>query len=54
MAQLGKHPTPDFSSGPDLMVREFELRLGLCPDSAEPTWDSLSLETKQNKQTNEI
>ena len=37
-----KRPTLDFSSGRDLAVREFEPRVGLLADSAEPAWDSLS------------
>ena len=28
-----KRQTPDFSSGRDLTVREFEPRVGLCADS---------------------
>ena len=43
MAQLVKHPTLDFSSGRDLMVYELESYIGLCADSAEPAWASLSL-----------
>ena len=31
-----------FGSGRDLVVREFETRAGLCADSIEPAWDSLS------------
>ena len=31
-----------FSSGHDLPVCEFEPRFGLCADSLEPAWDSLS------------
>ena len=27
----------------DLTVREFEPRVGLCTDSTEPAWDSVSL-----------
>ena len=42
-----KRPTLDFGSGDDLTVRGFEPRVGLCADSAEPAWDSLSL--SQNK-----
>ena len=44
MAQSVKPPTLDFGSGHDLMVHGFELRTGICPDSAEPeaAWDSLS------------
>ena len=38
--------TFDFGSGHDLMVCEFgphiEPSIGLCADSAEPAWDSLS------------
>ena len=48
-AQLVKLPTIDISSSHDVMVREFEPRGGLCADSVEPSWDSLSL--KINKQT---
>ena len=34
----------DFGSGHDLiMVHELEPRVGLCVDSMEPAWDSLSL-----------
>ena len=36
-----KRLTLDFSSGHDLTVREFQPRVGLCADSAEPAWDSL-------------
>ena len=43
MAQLVKRPTLGFSSGHDLTVHEFEPRTGLCADSVEPAWDSLSL-----------
>ena len=43
MAQLVKHPTLDFGSGHDLMVHEFESHVGLCTDSLEPAWDSVSL-----------
>ena len=32
----------DFGSCHDLKVREFEPHMGLCADSAEPAWDSLS------------
>ena len=38
-----EHPTPDFRSGHDLIVCEFEPHVGLCADSVEPVWDSLSL-----------
>ena len=43
MAQSVKRPTLGFGSGHDLTVREFDLRVGLCADSWEPAWDSLSL-----------
>ena len=43
MAQSVKCPTLGFSSGHDLMVREFKPRIGLGADSAEFPWDSLSL-----------
>ena len=36
-------PTVGFSSGHDLMVHGFELCIGLCAYSLEPTWDSVSL-----------
>ena len=42
VAQSVKCPTLDLGSGHDLMVSEFEPRTGLCADSAEPAWDSLS------------
>ena len=42
MAQLITHQTLGFGSGHDLTVCEFEHHLGLCSDSAEPAWDSLS------------
>ena len=42
VAQLVKRLALDFGSGHDLMVREFKSRVGLCTDSAEPAWDSLS------------
>ena len=38
-----ERPTPDFGSGHDQTVREFEPRIGLCADWAEAAWDSLSL-----------
>ena len=34
--------TLDFGSGCDLTVREIEHHVGLCAESAEPAWDSLS------------
>ena len=58
MAPLVARLTLDFSSGRHLTVREFEPRLGLCPDSVEPAWDSLSappllsLSLSQNKLIN--
>ena len=42
VAQLVKRQTLDFSSGPDLRVHGFEPHVGLCADSMEPAWDSLS------------
>ena len=42
MAQSVERPTLDFGAGHDLMAREFEPRAGLCADSKEPAWDSLS------------
>ena len=42
MAQWGKHPNLDFSSGFDLTVCKFEPHVGSCVDSAEPAWNSLS------------
>ena len=42
MAQPVKHLTLDFCSGRDLTVCEFEPHLGLCADSVEPAWNSLS------------
>ena len=42
MAQSVKSLTLDFSSGHDLMVREFEPPVGLHTDGAEPACDSLS------------
>ena len=43
VAQPVKRPTLGFHSCDDLTVRGFEARVGLCADSSEPTWDSLSL-----------
>ena len=43
MAQSVKHPTLDFGSGHDLMVLEFKPCIGLCADSTEAAWDSVSL-----------
>ena len=43
MAQSVRHLTLDFGSYHDLMVREFEPRVGLCADSLDsPSSDSLS------------
>ena len=42
MAQAVKRPTLDVGPGHDLTVHEFEPYVGLCADSAEPAWDSLS------------
>ena len=53
--QSAKRPTLGFGSGHDLTVREFKPHIGLCADSAESAWDSLSpplphlLPTKINK-----
>ena len=41
-AQSVKWLTLDFSSGRDLKVRELEPHVGLCADSVELAWDSLS------------
>ena len=43
MAQSVKDLTPNLSSGHNLMVHEFEPYIGLCTESKEPAWDSLSL-----------
>ena len=43
MAQLVKSLTLDFGLGHDGAVSEIEPDVGLCVDSAEPAWDSLSL-----------
>ena len=42
VAQSGKCPTLDFGSGHDLMVCGIVSCVGLCNDSTEPAWDSLS------------
>ena len=42
VAQSVEYPTLDLCSGHDLMVRELEPRIGLCTNSVEPAWDSLS------------
>ena len=41
-AQWVKRLALDLGSRHDLMVHEFKLRVGLCADSTEPAWDSLS------------
>ena len=43
VAQSVKCPALDFGSGHDPTVGEIEPCIGLCADSAEPAWDSLSL-----------
>ena len=43
VAQSVKRLTLDFGSSHDLTVREFKPHVGLCTDSTEPAWDSLSL-----------
>ena len=42
MAQLVKHLTLSFGSGHDLRVHEIKPCVGLCADSEDPAWDSLS------------
>ena len=42
MAQSVKRPALDFGSGHDLTVCGFEPLIGLCADSVELAWDSLS------------
>ena len=42
MAQQVKCPTLDLGSGHDLTVHELEPHVGLCADSAESAWNSLS------------
>ena len=42
VAQSVKRMTLDFVSGHDLTVCEFEPHIGLCPDSVEPAWVSVS------------
>ena len=42
VAQSVKCRTPGVGAGHDLTVREFEPHIGLCADSMEPAWDSLS------------
>ena len=43
MAQSVKHLTLGFGSGHDLTVPEFQARVWLYADNAEPAWDFLSL-----------
>ena len=43
VVQSVKHQTLGFGSGTNLTVREIELCVGLCTDSVEPAWDSISL-----------
>ena len=42
MAQLVKCPALDFYSDHDFMVCGIQSQVGLCMDSEEPAWDSLS------------
>ena len=42
MAYSVKHLTLDFGSGHDLVVHGLEPHVGLCADSVEASWDSLS------------
>ena len=42
MALLVKRPTLDFRLGHDLTLHEIDPHIGLCADSVEPAWDSLS------------
>ena len=42
VAQSVKRVTLGLGSGHDLTVHETEPRVGLCADSVEPAWDSLS------------
>ena len=42
MVQSVKLATLDFSSGHDLTVCEFESHVGVCTDSSEAAWSSLS------------
>ena len=43
VAQLVQRPTLGFSSGHDYTVHGIQPHTGLCGDSTEPAWDSLSL-----------
>ena len=42
VTQSVKHPPLGFGSGHDLVVGEFEPHIGLCADSGEAAWVSLS------------
>ena len=42
VAQSVQHLALDFVSGHDLTVCGFKSCIGLCADSAEPAWESLS------------
>ena len=42
VAQLVKHLTLGFDSGHDLTVQEWKPCIGLCANSVDPAWDSLS------------
>ena len=43
MAPLVIHLTLDLGSGHEVTFHEFEPHVGLCTDSTEPAWDSLSV-----------
>ena len=43
VAQSVKCLILDVGSGHDLIVHEFQPRIGLCANRAEPAWDSLPL-----------
>ena len=53
MSQSVKGPTRGFGSGHDLMAHEFKPCVGLCVDSAEPPWDSISLKINKLKKGGE-
>ena len=42
MVQSAKHLTLGFGSGHDLTVHDIKPLAGVCADSAESAWDSLS------------
>ena len=46
---MDKCPTPEFDSGHDLVVNEFERHIRLGSGSADPAWDSLALKIKFKK-----